>query len=388
MYIKLFIPVLLLSLLQLSSYYLYNGFSYQSNTSTSILVSFFYISFIFSILFFCFFLNNNYSYNLLKIKSVSKFDLFICFLVLIFITKPTLVMFGIGNQLGFDYVRANFFETDLIRREAFGNMFIAIFCQTYLVPFLWFYTIMMIDNNTKGRKFIFYFLLFSLILFNFSYAGRFYLYFSILVLYLKNLIDNNGFTYFLKKYSLILLPLFLVSILITDLRGSENIDEKNGLLILLEYHILQPFFLSQKIEYGDIVYNGYPFKTLVEGIFAPFYYFLGVGLNELPQGYLPIVFSKFTLYSNYSDSYFNAFATFFPYLYSDFGFFAPLFVFIYFIYFLFSSFLISNIHLRVKFLSFLSLMMYFSLFQAVIFSYGCLLIILFFPLLNYFSRKR
>lgn len=382
---KIFSPVLLLAFFQLFFFWCYKGFSYEPEENIFLMVNIFYIIFILTIVFFCVCTTNLKNYKNIssdKGNKVTKFDLIFLLLVIVFINIPSILMFMMGLEFGFDYVRANFFQTDLIRSKAFGTMSIAIVVLNYLIPILWLYVIMMVNiNNNRARNIVFYFILISLILFNFSFAGRFYLYFALLVLYFKCLIENIGVISFFLKKSIFLVILISISFLMTRLRSGEIVEESKDFLILLEYHILQPFFLSQKIQFNEINYNGYPFKTIIEGLLAPFSYLMGKGLNELPQGVLPVVFSNSTLYSNYSDLYFNAFGTFFPYIYIDFGFFSFLFIFIYFTLILFSCYLIPNREVRIKYLCFLSLMMYFSLFQSMIFSYGCLIIIVFFPIL-------
>lgn len=394
MKLKLFIPVILLAIIQLVAFFYYSGFSFIPDIFSKYLVSSFYIFFIFSILFFCFFSKEKNKKNFLEKNQelkINRMDLLVLFFCILLIVKPTIIMLIMGNTLGFDYVRSNFFSSDIIRGKAFGNMTLAILVQNYFVPFLWFYTVMMINHeNSKKREFIFYLFLFSLILFNLSYAGRFYIYFSIIALYIKSIIQQGSLFTFFRKYLAISSMLIFLSFFILELRkGEEQIaqDQPNTLLMLLEYHILQPFFFSQKVYNGEIYHDGYPFRTLIEGVFAPIFYFLGTDLKELQQGQYPIIFSNFTLYSNYSDSYYNAFATFFPYFYSDYGVLAPIFLFFIMIYILFSSNLISGRDIRIKFLGFIALMLYFSLFQSMILSYGCLIIIFLFPVVNYIWTK-
>lgn len=69
----------------------------------------------------------------------------------------------------------------------------------YITPILWFYTILLIGKKDKISVFLFYYTLFSLVLFNLSYAGRFYIYFALIVLYLKNTLEGVGFFYSLKN---------------------------------------------------------------------------------------------------------------------------------------------------------------------------------------------
>lgn len=390
MYIKLFLPVLFLAFIQLLGFYFYSGFSYKPNFEIQCLVSLFYISLITTIVI-CFLpFRKKINFSNYKKDIVNyKFD-FIVLIVLCFtVIKPTILIFFIGMEFGFDYVRQNFFTSDIIRAVAFGNITIAMLTQSYVVPFLWFYCLLIIGSENKKRILFFYILLISLILFNLSYAGRFYIYFAIIVLYLKVVIEGKGVIHFFKKYSLILIVFLFLSMFIINLRVNEDgiASDSNDFIMLAEYHLLQPYFLSQKIENKEIVFDGYPFRVIIEGILSPIFYFFGTKLQDIPQGYFPLIFNNFTLYSNYTGTYYNAFATFFPFVYSDFGMLSPFFVFIIISYFILSSLLISNYILRIKFLAFIALMLYFSLFQSTIFSFGCLMIIVLFPVFSFFYSR-
>lgn len=390
MYFKLFIPVFLLSFIQLSAFFLYNGFTFNPSGSTEILISSFYLSLILAIFTFSIFVSKNFK-PLTDSRNNSNVivDYIALIITILFILKPTLIMYGMGVELGFDYVRQNFFTSDVIRSKAFGNMSLAIFTQNYVVAFLWFYIIYLIGFHSKRSNVIFYCILISLILFNMSYAGRFNIYFAIIVLYIKNVLEGKKLFDFIKKYFVLILALFSMSTIIVAIRNNREgfANNFNDILKVLEYHILQPFFVAQKIDNNQIIVDGYPFRVIIEGFFAPLLYLFNIELKDLPQGYYSRVFGDSTLYSQYTETYYNAFSTLFPYIYIDFGLMSPIFCFIIVFIFFSFSFLISGSSLRAKYLSYLSLMLYFSLFQAPIFSHGVLFIVIIVPLLSYLGSK-
>lgn len=388
MLLKIFSPVLLLLFIQFIFYLIYNGFSYYPNSSTQIIVSGLYLSTFISIIFYCFFSKVKFEGGRNFVTN-KKIDILVVIIALFFIVKPTIIMYLMGVELGFDYVRQNFYSSDVIRSSAFGSMNIAIFVQTYVASFLWFYIIYLTGSKSKRSNYIFYFLLFSLVLYNMSYAGRFYMYFAIVVLYLKTIMDGKNPLVFLKRYGIVLVLFLFISTLIVSIRNNKDglASSTRDIISLVEYHILQPFFLSQKIEFKQIIVDGYPFRSFIEGLLGPILYFFGVSFKDQVYGKYSRIFDDPTLYSFYTGSWYNAFSTFLPYIYMDFGLFSFIFIFIIFGYFFLSSYLISDVNLRLKFLSYLSLMLYFSLFQAPIFSNGTMFVILLFPWLYFFYKK-
>lgn len=388
MLLKIFSPFLFLLCAQLIFYFIYSGFSYSPNVNTQFIIFGLYASTFLSIIIFC-------SYTKVLIKeniefcTNKKIDIFALFLTLFFIVKPTVIMYLMGVEFGFDYVRQNFYSSDIIRSSAFGSMSIAIFVQTYVASFLWFYVIYLIGSKNKSSTYLFYFILFSLVLYNMSYAGRFYMYFAIILLYLKTIIEGRNPLVFLKKYGLILFSFLLASTLIVSVRNNKDglANSSRDMISLLEYHVLQPFFLSQKIEYKQIVVEGYPFRSFVEGLFGPILHLGGVSFKDQAYGKYSRIFDEPTLYSFNTGSWYNAFSTFFPYIYMDFGMLSFIMIFIIIGYLFLTSYLIVDVVLRVKFLAYISLMLYFSLFQAPIFSNGTMFIVLLFPWFYFFYKK-
>ncbi|WP_104498381.1 O-antigen polymerase [Acinetobacter indicus] len=388
MYLKLFYPYIFLSLCQVFGFYFYNGFSFYPKDDTKVVVSLFYFFSILAIVSFCLFNSNNIRKDTLVVSNKKIENLFLI-ITIFFILKPAFIMLSMGVEYGFDYVRQNFFTSDLIRSIAFGNMTIAVFTQSYIVPILWFYVIYLTDSKERYSKFTFYFILFSLVIFNLSYAGRFYIYFAIIVLYLKNVIERKSIMSFFKKNSYIIGFFFIISTFVVALRNNRDglANESNDLLKLVEYHLLQPYFFAQKIDSNELIYDGYPFRVILEGFFSPILYFFGVTFKDLPQGKYSRIFDQPTLFSEYTNTYYNAFSTFFPYIYIDFGGFSVIYTFILIFIFLSLSRLISNLNLRFKYLAYISLILYFSLFQSTLFSYGTLIVIILFPITNFLYIK-
>ena len=393
MYFKLFYPVIFLMLIQLISFHLYNGFNLEVSFLSNFIVTFCYIFCISSILWFSFlnrsdrFITDNELNNKNKYKSF--FDVIVIVFVIFFLIKPAIVLYGLADQLGFEYVRNNFFSNDTLRITAFGSVQIAAFSLMYVVPMLWFYVISLIGGKGKYNNFLFYFLLLSLVLFNLSYAGRFYIYFSLIVIYIKSVLEGQNILIFIKRYSILVVGLIFTSLIILNLRNSNDgiVNIKKDFFGLMEYHIMQPFFFSQKMQDGTFLGDGYPFKIYIESFLFPLYFFAGKSFSDISYGYYANAFGDPTLYSLETESTYNAFSTFFAYLYSDFSLLTPVFVGLTTLFFLYYSKIIYNKNLRVKYLAYFSLMLYFGLFSAPILSPGALSILFLIPLFYRYKFK-
>ena len=395
MYLKIFYPIFFLITLQVLGFFIYNGFQVELDQNIVYLVIACYLFTSFAILLFCFNSKNSYDEKkpiIFYVKSNREIYLnfLLLILILLFINKPTFLLYTIGSEFGFDYLRQNYYNSDSIRGVAYGNMTFAVLTQMYIVPILWFYLFLIMDKKHKFSIFLFHYLLVSLILLNLAYAGRFNIYFAFLVLYLRNVILQEGFLNFIKKYTIIFSLLFFVSMYISNLRvGAEGLaNDADDFIKLLEYHIAQPYFFAQKISDGTLINDGYIFKIFLEGLFFPIYYLMGVSFSDTTIGYYSTIFGNPTLYSYNTHAYYNAFSTLYAYLFSDYGYFTPIFCFIIISYLLYSSLLIYNFSYRLKYLGYLSLMMYFSLFQAPILFPGTLLILFFYPIFFKFFVKR
>lgn len=391
MYLKIFLPCIVLMIIQLFSFYVYDGFNTHLGLDTKLIVSLSYIFSLFAfILFICLNKRLDCKINFIEKKGDYLFDLFVLIVTIVFINKPSIILYGLGSELGFDYVRDNFFSGENIKNIAFGSTSMSAFILMYIAPLLWFYVILLIGKKDKFRSFLFFYILFSLVLFNLSYAGRFYIYFSIIALYLKSVLEGQNLFLFLKKYLILFSFLIFLALTILSLRTNrENIsNEGKDYLVLLEYHIMQPSFFGQKIEDGTLSVIGYPFKLIIESFLFPFFFIMGKSFTEISFGFYSNQFSSATLYSSYTNSSYNSFSTLFAYLYSDFYVFTPFFSFLLIMFFLFYSKIIHSYEKRLKYLLYFSLMMYFSLFQAPIFSPGCLVVLILYPFLSKFSFKK
>lgn len=389
MFFKIFLPFLVLLVIQLIGFVFYNGFSLEMNSETRYLVVATYlISIVFLILSSIFYrigrvdLNNKNNFN-------KPLGFLIFLLVLVFLNKPTIILYFLGQSLGVDYVRNNFFIMESLRAQAFGSGVIAAFTLMYVAPILWFFCIYLIGSRDRLGKYLFYYILFSLVLFNMSYAGRFNLYFAVLIIYLKALMEGESILIFVKKYALLVASFLFLSLIILVSRSGDNYESNSDkeILTLVEYHLMQPFFWAQKIEGGIYLPDSYPFKLIIESILFPFFFFVGKSFSDISYGLYINKFSDFTLYSNQTENFYNAFATMYAYLYSDFGYFTPIFFVFFMTFILVYSFFIKNKLDRVKYISFFSLMLYFSLFQSPIFSPGCLLVLLISPFFLRYKLK-
>lgn len=393
MYIKIFFPFLILLLIQLLGFFFYEGFSFSPSYLTKIVVILTYVISITTILFFCI-INKNFKgkLNINYEDKTNRFFSILFFLVtILFINKPTITLYFLGQELGFDYIRDKFFSLEALRASVFGSATIAAMTLMYITPILWFYTILLIGKKDKISVFLFYYTLFSLVLFNLSYAGRFYIYFALIVLYLKNTLEGGGVLLFFKKYILLVSLFIFSSFFILNVRTNSDYVAQNNdnqaLFSMIEYHLMQPFFWAQKVDTGTFSGDTYPFKLIIESVFFPLFYLAGKGFSDISYGYYANEFGAFTLYSIKTGSSYNAFATLYAYLYSDFGVFTPFFSSFFIMWIFFLSKIIKDVNIRLKYLSFFCLMLYFSLFQAPIFSPGSLLILLILPFVLKFKFK-
>lgn len=371
------LPPLFFMIFQLLMYIFYDGFEYKYTDTTFFLVVSLYIASIAAMLFFSFPEKKNIIKYSGKDRDIGLWDYFLLIIVLFFILKPTVFLYFMGKELGFDYVRDNYFSTSFIREKAYGSMFFAIMTQFYISVLIWFYLILIIDS--KKKNFIFYIILISMVLYNLSFAGRFNMYIVLLILYYKTIIQGGRWYDYIKKYSPVFIIFLMLSFFTVLIRSfNDDVDDflyLDELLVLFEYHVIPPFLMSQKIDTNILLNNGYPFSSVFEGFFAPFFYFLGSGFGGLPQGHISEIFSEFTLYSIRTDIYYNAYSTFYSLFYYDFGLMAPIFVFLFVFLVLSLNKIIIDSGIRVKYLIFISLMFYFGLFQNSILSYGVLLLL-------------
>lgn len=386
MYFKLFGPFLILLVYQLISFFVLDDFDYVGNDYINCLVVFSYLLSIFSILFSSFFYKNDRAVFLKNEKknNLKNINFFVIFLTLFFIIKPTLVLIAMNIELGAEQVRQIYYNEPGIYNKIYGIGFIGSITNFYLVPFFWLYSLLICDRQDKLSVYTFYFLVISLATYNASYAGRFFMYFALLVMYMRFTLLGVNFLKFLSRLFLIVAIIFYVSLIIVANRsGRENLQ----LLELFEsvgiYHSGGIFFLAHKMEQFSpyLSTDYYPFRILIENLTAPIKFILGGSMVDMTYvDHVSGTLANPTLYNFERGTYFNAFSTFFYFLYIDFLNLTPIFSFIYIFYIVLSAKLISNNTLRWKYLSFVALVLYFSLFQAQLFSPGYTFIIFLFPI--------
>lgn len=388
MAIYMMIPALLLALFQLVMYFFVDEFYISPQESTDVIVFMFYMSFVLGILAFsatCPRAGARAHEPYKKDKSV-LFFIFVIALTVFFIVIPTVKMFLLMGSVGYENIRMLVFRSDEFAAAVFGSRTVQSLTQNYIKYALWIVALFLSEKNNKERI-LFLFVVFSLVLFNMAYAGRFSLYYLFVVFFLKSMVEQKKISAGAVKLVLCAGLVFFISYLILVYRlGGDLMSGSSVLESLLRYHWMQPFLLAQKIESEYIFINGFPFRSVVEAVFFPIYYFFGVSFSELSIGEYLSYFNEPTLMSHSTGSYANAFVTLFPYFYADFKLFGPLFVFLFFVYVSFCSKLIDNDSVRVRYLACFALFMFFSLFQGELFVPMVISFIVFFPWVWFFVR--
>src|SRR5690606_21461236 len=104
-------PVFCLGFLQLSAFFLYDGFLLDIRESTKLLILFSYLGLIGPLIIFSLIDKSKAGdVSVLGGKKSKYFMFFIFVLVVVFVIFPTIKLFGLGLSLGVDYVRANIFK--------------------------------------------------------------------------------------------------------------------------------------------------------------------------------------------------------------------------------------------------------------------------------------
>lgn len=389
MYFKIFLPFLVFALFQLINFYFYEGYNLEVSLSNQILITEMYVACILAIVVFCTtYKKNNVFYYGENFNSHKKMEYIMLFMACIFLIKPTIVLFGIGMELGFGYLRANYYTDPLIQQMAYGSNLIVALTNYYINPILWFYLIFISNSKHPRTKKVFFLLLVILVLFNLSYGGRFNIYYSILILYLKVILEGRSVFNSIKKYGYLIAILVFISFWMLFERNVNNQGVLDNVWLgLYEYHNLPTFLLAQKIENKDILVEGYAFKSSFYSLISPLFMIFGLSGDSIPYFYYPVILGKFTLYSFYSENFYNSYTTLFAYFYIDNGYFSPIIIFIHFIILLFYSKIIPNHDIRYKYLCFIVFTLYNSLFMAPFFNPGYVLIIYLFPVVYLIYSK-
>lgn len=391
MYIKIFYPVIFLLLLQIISYFTLDRYFLETKESTNILILVSYIALLLVIILFSV-KEKKYNYNIISetINKNLKMNILVFGLTLLFILRPTILLIGMNIEFGADQVRYMFYNADGIYKQVYGIGILGTIANYYIVPFLWFYALFISDRKDRFSIFLFYFIVIILSVYNASYAGRFFIYYALIAIYMRYLILGISLKGVLFKIIFFVLLSFFSSIYIVNSRNVSNMLDYTGMLqSIYDYHVGGVFFLAQKLETVQPLVNNelHLFRVIYEGLFSPIFYALGRPLGDLTVVYhVGYILSEATLYNKDSGTFFNAFSTFFYFFFLDYGFFAPIFIFVIIGYVLFSSNFISNYSSRLKYLAYISLVLYFSFFTGVFFMPGYLMVIFFVPLVYFFKR--
>ncbi|HAS8420421.1 TPA: oligosaccharide repeat unit polymerase [Vibrio vulnificus] len=380
---KVFLPVITLAIFQVIGYLLYDGFLIELSSYDIGFVLSLYISLIIGI-----FLFNLWERR--KLLSVESKPFGKCFIGFVFLSslalllKPTITMYVIGSEIGFDLLRTYFFTDFAIRTLIYENLWVEWFTNQYYIYFLWFFLVFISNRSERYSVFIFYSIMLLLVLYNMAYAGRFNIYYSIVLIYIRSVLLGESLSLFIKNKLPVISIFVLLSFFVLLLRSTEGDIQSisRDILILIEYHLVPPFYLSERISDGMLLMSEepFPFKSFITSAFLPLFYLFDYGAYELPWFKYALYFNEFSLYSEYSEKYYNAFSTLFSFFYIDYYYTAPFFVLFFILFVLCYSRLIKNIELRFKYQSFFSLMLYMSFFKPMLFSPGVIVILIFFPL--------
>lgn len=374
-------PILILLCVQLVGYFLYSGFHLSPTFYASLIVVGCYVCSILAIFAISLIYNVGEDSRLSSVFSVNKgLLIFIFFVVFFTMNIPSFNMVVYGVTFGFDMVRQNYFSNDDFKSAMFGSVFVWGLARFYIVYIVIFFIVMLIDAKDRFQRIAFYYFLFSLVVFGVASAGRFYIYYMILILFYRTILLDNSIIAFLRKNVFLISVLFLFSAAIVSMRLDRDglSTSLEDMYRILEYHIVQPFLFSQKIDGNELSLSSYPLQTVVESFLFPFYkIFFGIGFSDIIYGMYDNVFNEFTLYSYNGDKYYNAFVTFFPFVYSETGVAAPLFVFVFLIFIFNVGMFLRSKHLRIKYFILVSILIYFSLFTYPVFAPGALLVLFF-----------
>lgn len=383
---SLFIPVIFICFFQAISLFLFDWFEPKAQYVDKLFVLFLYLSVVLSILC-CSYLYDKW--NLLDKEpiSIGLNNGYILSLVLIlsFIFVFITVKINIyAYVVGFDRIRDEFFLNQEFRASLFGGMFFDWVFNIFLIPFSWLFVIYL-GYTTEYKKW-FYGLLLIISLYNISIAGRFSIYYAFNILVIR-FTYFNGFKFkFLIKLIMLVLIIVLLSSLILTLRD-DNISFTESINSLIDYHIIPPFFLINKMQegFGYPSFSNIPFYTVFSSFLLSIMKLIGAYQGDVPYYYFATYLNDFTLYSELTKSDYNAFSTVFPFFIVEYSFLAPLFVFLFFS-ILFLSCIFVEYKYRKVYITFLILYVYFSFFKYEIASPGFQFFVVF--ILLYSLTKR
>lgn len=389
--ISLFTPFFILSSIQCIGLLFYEGFLISlSGHDILLLLSFYFSATLATVIFCC--IKSESTMPPQKGVTCSRRNfhaMLMIFLSVIFLIRPTIIMLMIGNEIGFDLLRVEFFNNYDIRYRIYGSLLVEWFINQYFVFFVWFYVIVISTSRDKMMLWTFYFLLIVLVLYNMAYAGRFNIYYAIIVLYMRNVLSGYSLINFIKKNLPLTLGLVGLSFFVLSIRNTDDSSSVlNEMLIVFEYHIVPPFYLIERINDGMLFSesSSFPFKTIVTSILMPVFYLFDIGASDIPWFQYGGYFNEFSVFSVFSEKYYNAFSTLFSFFYIDFGYLSPFFCFSTLLIFLLFSLVVDDKRIRISYLSFIALMLYMSLFKPVFFSPGFMTVLFVVPAFYLFRK--
>ena len=193
--IKIFTPFIILLSFQIIGYLLYDGIKFHASETIDLQVlSMYLVSFISLFVFFILSKNNN---SLAKISQdeggiKKKTSIIVVISALLLLVRPTIVLYYLGSEIGFDSLRTEFFTNYSIRQLVYGHLFIEWFTNQYYVYFMWFYIIYISINKDRFNTRVFYLLILLMVLYNMAYGGRFNIYYALIAIYFRGVLNGDG----------------------------------------------------------------------------------------------------------------------------------------------------------------------------------------------------
>lgn len=372
--VKIYFPLIFLIMIQMCGYFLYEGFEIHETISTKLLVVGCYLSLFFSIIITLYIKGNNI-FNVDKIDA-PRWSVIVAvafsIATIILVLLPTVKVISFINVVGYDSIRDAFFSNTDFQFGLFYHRYIALFVLSYYIPIAWFFIIWLAQYDDRNMNVLFWFNSIILVVFSISIAGRFSIYYLIVILYYRAIFRGGKYKDFFY-FIISIIFLVTVSFLVLKLRNitSSDMVEYNSLFdehevnSVIEYNILSPFFLSQKIteNFGYLSFLQVPFASTLSGVL---FVFLGSDSPLISAGEY---FNIFTLYSKYTNNDYNAFSTVFAYFIMDFGFLAPFFCLFFFV-LLFNIHTIFPVYYASAFRLYIILQIFFSLYSSKVTSPG------------------
>lgn len=193
--VKIYFPLIFLIMIQMCGYFLYDGFEIHETIPTKLLVVGCYLSLILSIIITLYVKGNN-SFTVRK-ADVTRWVIIIAITfsttTLVLVLLPTLKLISFINIIGYDSIRDTFFSNTDFQFGLFYHRYIALFVLSYYMPIAWFFIIWLAQYNDKTMNVFFWFNSIVLVVFSISIAGRFSIYYLIVVLYYRAILRGGKY---------------------------------------------------------------------------------------------------------------------------------------------------------------------------------------------------